>query len=222
MSTFAIVAALFARSLTGEGQEVHTSLANQSVLLQIGALTTYPGAPAPPTGARDCTGERALERYYECADGWIGIACTTASSCAALVDALGLDPVDVHGALAEGPDGVLASRIADAIRPLPVEGVLTRLGDAGVPATPVLTLDETFADPFLQENGFYESYVDPAFGPASGNAGFARFAGTTVAFRRPAPMLGEHSAEVLRDFGITQARIEALLDAGATTQSPRP
>jgi crotonobetainyl-CoA:carnitine CoA-transferase CaiB-like acyl-CoA transferase len=222
MSAFAIVAALFARSSTGEGQSIHTSLANQSVLLQIGALTTYPGAPAPPMGARDCTGERALERYYECADGWIGIACTTASSCAALVDVLGLDPVDVHAALTEGPDGAFAARIAEAVRPLPVERVLTRLGDAGAPATPVPTLEETFADPFLHENGYYESYVDPSFGPASGNAGFARFTRTGTAFRRPAPMLGEHSVEVLHDFGIPQARIDALLASGGTAQPSRP
>ena len=60
MSAFAIVAALFARTRIGEGQEIHTSLASQSVLLQIGELTSYPGASAPAMGARDCSGASAL------------------------------------------------------------------------------------------------------------------------------------------------------------------
>jgi crotonobetainyl-CoA:carnitine CoA-transferase CaiB-like acyl-CoA transferase len=207
MSAFGIVAALVARTRTGEGQEIHTSLASQSVLLQIGELTTYPGAPAPPMGARDCTGASAMERYYQCADGWIATACATPVRCAALLEALGLDAVDAQVALAEGPDGVLASRIAGALEGLSVERALTCLNDAGAAAVPVLTVDDTYTDPFLQANDFYDTYQDPAFGPATGVAGFARFERTRTAFRRAAPMLGEHSAEVLRDFGIPRERI---------------
>jgi crotonobetainyl-CoA:carnitine CoA-transferase CaiB-like acyl-CoA transferase len=217
MSALGIVAALFARTRTGEGQELHTSLASQSVLLQIGELTTYPGAPAPPMGARDCIGASALERYYECADGWIAVACATPQHCVALTDALELQEVDAPAALAEARDGVLASRIAEALRPQSVERALTRLHEAGAPAVPVLTMDETYADAFLQENDFYESYLDPAFGPAKGVGAIARFARTTTAFRRAAPMLGEHSAEVLREFGLTQERIDALFESGGTS-----
>jgi crotonobetainyl-CoA:carnitine CoA-transferase CaiB-like acyl-CoA transferase len=183
-------------------------------LLQIGELTTYAGSPAPPMGARDCLGASALERYYECADGWIAIACATAPRCAALMDALGLPDVDAQAALAEGHNGVLASRIAEVVKPLSVERALMRLRDAGAPAAPVLTVDDTYADAFLQENGYYESYLHPAFGSAKGVACAARFARTKTAFRRAAPMPGEHSVEVLRDFGLPRARIDALFDSG--------
>ena len=97
------------------GQDIQTSLASQSVLLQIGELTSYPGAPAPAMGARDCVGASALERYYECADGWIAVACATAPRAAALLDALGLRAGDAEGTLAEPREGVLASLIADAL-----------------------------------------------------------------------------------------------------------
>ena len=69
MSAFAVVGALYPRTRTGVGQDIQTSLASQSVLLQIGELTSYPGAPEPAMGARDCIGVSALERYYECSDG---------------------------------------------------------------------------------------------------------------------------------------------------------
>jgi len=213
MSAFAIVAALVACTRTGEGQEVYTSLATQSVLLQIGELTTHPGAPAPPMGARDCIGESALERYYECADGWIAIACATPPRCAALFDALGLDEVEAQAALAEECHGVLASRIAEALEHLSVERALTRLGEAGAPAVPVLTVDETYADAYLRENDYYESYLDPAFGPAEGPGCIARFTRTKSAYRRAAPMLGEHSIEVLREFDIPRGLIGALFES---------
>ena len=142
MSAFAVVGALFPRTRTGVGQDIQTSLASQSVLLQIGELTSYPGAPAPAMGARDCIGVSALERYYECADGWIAIACAAAPRAAALFDALGLPARDGEEALAAPRDGELASLIADVLRPLSVDDALTRLGAAGAPAAPVLTVDD--------------------------------------------------------------------------------
>jgi crotonobetainyl-CoA:carnitine CoA-transferase CaiB-like acyl-CoA transferase len=201
MAAFGIVAALYARTRTAEGQEVHTSLASQSVLLQIGELTSYPGSPPAPMGARDCVGTSALERYYECADGWIAIACTTPASAEALMKELGVS--------------ASVQEIAAVLRPLSRHEALTRLEQAGAPAVPVLTIDDTYTDDFLEANGFYESWVDPEFGPAQGVASSARFSRTPASYGRPAPMLGQHTTEVLRDFGVSEERIDALLESGA-------
>ena len=217
MSAFAVVSALYARTRTGVGQDIQTSLASQSVLLQIGELTSYPGAPEPPTGARDCIGVSALERYYECADGWIAVACVTTARETALLQALELPARAAEGALAPR-DGALASLIAAALRPLSVDDALARLGAAGAPAAPVLTVDATYTDAFLDANHYYDSYVDPAFGQASGIAGFARFERTKTEFRRPPPTLGQDSIDVLRDFGVAGTRIDALLRSGAVVQ----
>jgi crotonobetainyl-CoA:carnitine CoA-transferase CaiB-like acyl-CoA transferase len=221
MSAFAIVGALFARTRTGVGQDIQTSLASQSVLLQIGELTSYPGAPAPAMGARDCIGASALERYYECADGWIAVACATAPRAAALLDALGLRDEGAEGALAEPRDGALAILIADALEPLSVDDALMRLGEAGAPAAPVLTVEQTYTDAWLEDHKYYDSHVDPVFGPARGIAGFARFGRTQTKFRRAAPTVGQDSVDVLRDFGVSQARIDSLLRSGAVVQETR-
>jgi len=220
VSVCAIVAALFARTRTGEGQELSTSLASQSVLLQTGELTSYPGAPEPPTGARDCLGVRALERYYECVDGWVAIACTTPAHCTALFGALELREPDVAVALAAAPDGALASSIARSLGQCSREEALARLGAAGAPAVPVLTIDDTYTDAFLDENDFYESYVDPAFGAARGVAMYARFGRTNSAFERAAPMVGQHTDEVLHGFGVSATRIDALVESGASWRCP--
>src|SRR5205823_6023080 len=115
------------------------------------------------------------ERYYECADGWIGIACATSSRYAALASALGLQHRDAEEALTEEREGPLASQIAEMLKTLSVGTALTRLQDAHAPAAPVLAVDDVYGDGGRQDNGCYESYVDPTFGPAMGVAGFARF-----------------------------------------------
>jgi len=177
VAALGIVAVLYARSRTGVGQEVLTSLAAQSVLLQSGELTSHATAPPPPTGGRDCTGTSAFEQYYECADGWIGIACTTPEQRAALARALGLDAVT---------EDLLSATFA----PIDVETALARLEAAGAPAAPALRLEDTYADPFFVENEHYEPFVDAEFGAALGTPRLARFGRTDARWVDGAPRLG--------------------------------
>jgi crotonobetainyl-CoA:carnitine CoA-transferase CaiB-like acyl-CoA transferase len=52
----------------------------------------------------------------------------------------------------------------------------------------------------------------------TGAMGYARFGRTPAHFSHPAPLLAEHSVEVLRDYGVTEDRIAALLETGAAVQ----
>jgi len=218
MGAFAIVAALLARERTGEGQEISTSLATTSVMAQIGQLVSFAGSPPPTNGSRDCLGAGALERFYECADGWIALACSTEAVYLALCQALDLAPGDASTALAAPRDGPLAAAIAGALRPLPRAEALARLDAAGVPAAPAISGPETYADPFLAENGYLERYPHPK-GQVTGAAAYARFVRTPATFPHPAPLLAQHSHEVLRDYGLSEERIAALLESGAAVQA---
>jgi crotonobetainyl-CoA:carnitine CoA-transferase CaiB-like acyl-CoA transferase len=218
LAAFAIVAALLARERTGVGQEISTSLATTSVMAQIGQMVTFPGGPPPAMGARDCLGASALERFYECEDGWIAVACTDKARYAALCAVLGLAPGNAEAALKQPRDGPLAAALAAAFRPLTREDVLARLEAAGAPAVPVITGPETYTDAFLQENGVQETYPH-ARGMVTGAPGYAKFGRTKTSFRHPAPLLAEHSTEVLSDYGVAPERIEALIKAGAVFQA---
>ena len=80
MAAFGVVAALYARERTGEGQEILTCLANQSILTQSGELTWYEGRPENPKGGLDLLGTGATNRFYECNDGWVMVAGTQAGA----------------------------------------------------------------------------------------------------------------------------------------------
>jgi crotonobetainyl-CoA:carnitine CoA-transferase CaiB-like acyl-CoA transferase len=212
-----VIAALNARERTGEGQEILTSLMAQSLLFQLGETVSYAGRPPNSLGGVDCLGVRALDRYYACADGWIGLACDTPGEAAALARVLGvgLPPA----ALDESRDGPFAARLEAALAGRGRGEVLDQLLAAGVAATPVLRSAETLEDQWLWKNGFLERWEHPRLGPMIGVKGVADFARTPWGYQRPTPDLGEHSVELLAEWGITPDRIEALLASGAVFAS---
>ena len=220
--TASVIAALNARERSGEGQEILTSLMAQSLLFQLQEVTTYQGRPPNDPGGLDCIGVRALERYYACADGWIGIGCDTAKEAAALGGVLGVDVGEPAGALTAARDGDLAHALEAAFLARPRSETLQALIAAGVAAAPAQRSVEALEDRWLWENGFLQRWAHERLGPMIGVKGFAEFARTPGGYQRPTPDLGEHSREVLADFGVPRERIEALIASGAVFEARSP
>ncbi|MEO6398277.1 MAG: CoA transferase, partial [Tepidiformaceae bacterium] len=119
----------------------------------------------------------------------------------------------------EPSDGTLASQIGDALLALTREEALDRLAARGVPAAPALRPFEWFHDPFAVENRCFDTYDHPQFGEVTGPHAFARFTHAGGEFVRRAPVLGEHSAEVLREFGLDATRVDDLVARGIVLQA---
>ena len=214
MAAFAILAALHARETTGRGQQVQTCLANQSVLFQSGELTWYEGRPPSPIGGRDFLGFTALRRFYQCADGWIGIAATNSEQFELLAEALGhpewTGRMTAAQAAAMPANGELVALITLALQAMPVSDALDRLHTHGVPAAPARRHDELFTDHWLAANRFFREYDDPQFGHIQGIAGYADWCRSIGGFPRRAPVLGEHTVEILEEFGMGAIAPELL------------
>ena len=86
---------------------------------------------------------------------------------------------------------------------------------ADIPAMPVRTLEELMDDPHLRQTGFFAEREHPTEGPIVTTASPLDFEKTKTGFRRHAPRLGEDGVEVLREAGLDDARIEALVAEGA-------
>jgi crotonobetainyl-CoA:carnitine CoA-transferase CaiB-like acyl-CoA transferase len=212
MGAFGVIAALYRRSVTGEGQHLETSLTAQSAVFQGGDLVDYAGRPARNLGGRDCLGLSALERYYPCANGWLCLACTRPGQFDALADALGHaewrdrfpDP------LGEARDGELAWEIEQALAGLPRDEAVEALRSAGAPATPVVRGHEAQGSEWLWDNGFYELRHHPHWGDLICGRSYADFSRGRSGYERLHPELGEHGLEVLLDYGIDRETIMQL------------
>ena len=214
MVTFGIVTALNVREKTGEGQEVLTSLMAQSLTFQLDEVVDYAGRPATDVGAEDCIGVRALHRFYHCPDGWLAIVCETKAAARAVgeVMSVALDPVE---ALLAPRDGDLAEALEHAFAGRGRDEVVAALLEAGVPAAPALRGMEAIDDGWLWENGLFDRWRHPRVGEMVSVRSYADFARGPGGFTRPTPDIGEHTAEVLREMGVSDERIEALFAMGA-------
>ena len=92
---------------------------------------------------------------------------------------------------------------------------LPLLEAADIPVVPVRTLEELLDDPHLDAVGFYEKRQHPSQGPIRTMRNPMRFSKTPTAYRRHAPDLGEQGAEILREAGFPQNKIDALAQSGA-------
>jgi len=222
MAAFGTVAALYARERTGEGQEVLTCLANQSILTQSGELTWYEGRPPNPSGGLDLLGTSATNRFYECSDGWVMVAGTKPEHFPAICIALGhpewAGRYIAEKAIGEAIDGPLAAQFAEAFASFSKDEATDRLLTKGVPAAPVTATADLFESAWMQQNGYFEDFDHPQFGNIRGPRLLGEFSRTPGGYPRRSPLIGEHSVEVLRDCGFAEERISELLAAGIVRQ----
>jgi crotonobetainyl-CoA:carnitine CoA-transferase CaiB-like acyl-CoA transferase len=98
----------------------------------------------------------------------------------------------------------------------PATELCRRLWDAGVPAGPVNSVDEVYADPQVLQREMLQEFPHP--GLSSGTvrlAGFpVKLPATPPTIRRHPPRLGEHTNEILAELGYTSSEVDALVDSG--------
>ena len=132
----------------------------------------------------------------------------------ALADALGhSDWAERFDMLGEPRDGALAAELAATLGAMPAGEALSALIGAGVRATPVREGEEILADPWLWANDFFDQPRQTPHGPVV-NRPYGHFSRSETGYKRPDPGLGEHTFEVLADYGIAPDRIAQLSEDG--------
>ena len=209
----AIAAALSGRDRLG-GTAV--DLAQVACLFELGADAIIGAQLAG--GHLPRTGNRRPEAGWCCvvpaagADAWLAVAAETESARHGLGQVLGRpgQRAELAGATAAErarQAAAIEAAIADWARGRPAAEAAARLQEAGVPAAPVLPAHALGADPHLAATGVFQTMERAYAGRHSVGAAAFRFDGRRPPLSRPAPTLGQHTAEVL-------AGAEVLADAG--------
>jgi crotonobetainyl-CoA:carnitine CoA-transferase CaiB-like acyl-CoA transferase len=93
---------------------------------------------------------------------------------------------------------------------------LRLLQEADIPVAPLQSADDVIDDPHLADAGFFQEMDHPSEGRLRVMATPSSWSETPPVKLRPAPRLGEHSAEILREAGYGDAEIEAMVKSGVT------
>jgi crotonobetainyl-CoA:carnitine CoA-transferase CaiB-like acyl-CoA transferase len=213
LCAYGVMAALFARLRSGRGQLVETSLAQAAMAVQSGEMIFYAGRPDMENGGPDLLGRHPLRRAYRCSDGWIFVSRDIAQHARASCSVFGIALV-MSEALREAVDGPTAIALANVFAARSRHEVLAELEAAAVPAAPALTIAEVFQDSQAIANDLIFATTVPQWGEFRQTGALVKY-GTTPISVAPAPQLGQHTVEILRDvLDYSPERIDALGSVG--------
>jgi crotonobetainyl-CoA:carnitine CoA-transferase CaiB-like acyl-CoA transferase len=218
----AITAALFARERTQQGQHVRLAMLDVMVAyLWPEGMTGYTFVGGEVSASR---AQLAQDLVFQTQDGYITAGAVSDAEwrgmCRALEHPEWLD--DPRFATPAGRVVNVKSRLeltAAALRGRTTAEWLERLDREGVPCAPVLTREDVLTHPQILENQLLLEIDHPAAGRIRQPRPAARFTATPARIRRPAPLLGEHSREVLDAAGFTGPEVDALIAAGVVSQA---
>ena len=211
----AILAALHWRSSSGRGQYIDTSLLEAGIALSVWEATELFSGTTP---ARLGSAHRMSAPYqaFRCADGYITVGAANDRTFAKLAALVGREDWLRDARFATDAARV-AHRVelAEAIEQITgAESCatwLTRLEAAGVPCGPIRSYDQVFADPHVQAREMTVEVGHPTLGALKTLGTPVKMSETPLNPTRRAPLLGEHTAQVLREFGFAEAQISHLL-----------
>lgn len=214
--TIGILAAVNARAITGQGQQVDVSLMDSVIAATENTALKYleSGQVPPRMGNRYA----AVSPYdgFRCRDGVVIVACGNqklfGKLCTEILEQpqLAADPrfADMTGRLEHQDDlkELIEAWLADKTMAQAAEILLAH----GIPAGPILDVSQILDDPHVKEREMFVRTEHPTLGEVTVNGCAVKLMGTPAAVRAPAPALGQDNEAVFSALGLSPAELAAL------------
>jgi crotonobetainyl-CoA:carnitine CoA-transferase CaiB-like acyl-CoA transferase len=217
---YGILSAYIARLRSGEGQEIDGNLLEAAAALAIWETSGYFATGEIPQPLGSAHRASAPYQAVRTRDGYITIGAATPNTWTLLCGALGAPELTEDERFVDNPRRM--QNVAALIEI--IEGITTTrtsaewraiLDAAGVPCGTLNNIAEAMADPHLRAREFVIEVDHPRAGLTRATGFPVRLSATPARLRRPAPVLGEHTAEVLTELGLSEADIDDLRQASA-------
>lgn len=218
MAAFATMAALHERRRSGEGQMVDVSMADGALswLALVAGRYFCDGEP-PRRGEQQLAGGLLCYLPYEAADGWVTCGALEPKFWAAFCNAVGRP--ELIEKQFEAPGSEAWRQVAEVFRSRTREEWKAFNDEHDCCIEPVLGVDEALESELVRARGMVTEISQPALG-AVRQLGFpVKMDRTPGDPTRPAPALGEHTDEALREAGYSEQEIATLIESGAAART---
>jgi alpha-methylacyl-CoA racemase len=214
MAAVGILAALQEARRSGQGQIVDVSMTDGSLAwLAMEAGRYFGSGEVPERGNIMLSGGIVCYRPYEAKDGWVTCGALEPKFWARFCQAV--DRPDLIEKQFEKPGSEAHAQVAEVFRTKTRAEWKAFNDEHDAMIEPVLDLDEALESELVREREMVVSYEQPEMGEVK-QLGFPiKLSRTPARIERPAPALGEHTAEVLGDAGYSPEQIQALEESGA-------
>jgi crotonobetainyl-CoA:carnitine CoA-transferase CaiB-like acyl-CoA transferase len=220
LAAMGILAALHARTQTGKGQLVDTSLFEAGIVHTFwqSAIALASGVAPGPMGSA-----HPLNAPYEAfatKDGWINLGAANQTTWLRTIELLQRQDLadDVRFKEASGRlvnRALLAETLAPEFKKRTSAQWLDALEQAKVPAGPVFDVLQMHADPQTLARDMVVEVTHSKVGSMKTLGAPVKFSATPGGVHRSAPIFGEHTEEVLREYGFADAEIERMTASGS-------
>ena len=201
----AVMMALYVRERTGEGQRIDASLLGGATAMQFGRLM-WASDTEPVSEVEDALNDR-IARVYEVSDGHIYLYMDVDGFWEKSCEILGLPELlenDAWRTFRGRHDAreVIIPRVQEVLRTAPGEEWVRRFEGEGVPCARVRKPTDLYEDPQMKAMGYLAQAEHPEYGVLQLGGVPVKFDKTPSSVRRPPPMLGQHTDEVLGGAGL--------------------
>jgi len=219
LAALGIVAAYVHRLRTGEGQLVDTSLLEAGVMQTFWQSAIYLGSGVEigPLGS----GHPLTAPYqaFRTRDGWITVGASNQANYVRLTQVLEAPELehDVrfrNNAARMENLSALVGLLTERFMLKTSAEWLSALDAAGVPAGPVLTIAQMLEHPQVKARDMIVETEHPKAGTNRAISCPIKLSATPPSVRRPAPLYGEHTRQVLAEFGFSGEEVQALIECG--------
>ncbi len=207
-ATVAILAALARRAETGLGDTIDLAMLDvAAAFLANQAMNHLVSGRIPQRGGNQHPNIQPQD-VFACADGHFVLAVGNDGQFAKLCAVLGkpewaADERFSTSSARVGRSAELTTLLLECFAGWTRQAIIAALDAAGVPAAPINTVDQVFADPQLVHRGMLQFLPHPIAGKVPQVVSPIRFKEAPLRFDRAPPLLGQHTAEVLRELGLT-------------------
>lgn len=219
-ATIAILGALASRDRTGHGQHIDISLLDSQVSILANQAMNYLVSGQVPKRMGNAHPNIVPYQVFATSDGHVILAVGNQNQFVRFCEVAGRPDLVSDERFASNPSRVdhrdeLIAVLNQIFRTRTSRYWIETLENAGVPCGPINTIADVFADPQVQARGMRLELHHPILGAVPSVASPIKYSETQISYDRAAPMLGEHTDEVLRDLlGVTLEEIDRMRKRG--------